>query len=216
MTSSTTLRALRCGLLGAAAALAGCSSQAPAPRPGGTPSVYQSQTAPGARLDKQAAADMVSEFRRGRGLPPVTLDASLNRFAEAQASAMAASGKLSHDVAGSLKSRIAASGIRNGGFYENIGAGHDNLADAFTGWRSSPPHMKNMLQPKADRVGIAAVRAPGSRYEVFWAMELSNSNDPRPMASADRPAVTAAQINNSIPPFPIGASPAGIYVGGMR
>ncbi|HVI27116.1 CAP domain-containing protein [Hansschlegelia sp.] len=204
-------RSTRRALFGVACialALAGCTSTAPNP-PTATPGLYQSQSKPGATLDRQAAAEMVSEFRRGRGLGPVTLDPALNRMAEAQASAMARDNKLSHETsAGSLKARIAASGYRNGGMWENIGAGHDTLADAFTGWRSSPPHMKNMLQPKASRIGIAAARAPGTRYEVFWAMVLADPNDPRP-------EVTAAQVNRAIPPFPIGA-PGGIYIPGIR
>jgi uncharacterized protein YkwD len=202
-----------------AASLAGCSTTPTAPV-STTPSLYQSQSAPGARLDKRAAAEMVSEYRRGKGLGPVTLDPTLNAMAEAQATAMARNDKLSHEAGGTFKSRIAVSGYRNGGMWENIGAGHDNLADAFTGWRSSPPHAKNMAQPKASRMGIAAVRAPGSRYEVFWAMELADPNDPRPMpgseeARADAARAEAAQAAaRSIPKFPIGA-PGGIYVGGM-
>ncbi|MBB3974779.1 CAP domain-containing protein [Hansschlegelia beijingensis] len=200
-------RSTRRAFIGAACialALAGCSSTAPTP-PATTPGLYQSQSKAGATLDRRAAAEMVSEFRRGRGLGPVTLDPALNRMAEEQANAMARDNKLSHETsAGSLKARIARSGYRNGGMWENIGAGHDTLADAFTGWRSSPPHMKNMLQPKASRIGIAAARAPGTRYEVFWAMVLADPNDPRP-------EVTAAQVNRAVPSFPIGV-PGGIYV----
>lgn len=176
-------RVLALGLL--VAALAGCSSTVTPPPPS-TPGVYQSMSQPGAVLDRRAAAEMVSAFRTANGLSPVSLDSDLNRMAEEQATAMARADKLSHSVAGSFKDRIARSGIRNGGMAENIGAGHDTLADAFTGWRASPPHMKNMLMAKAGRMGIAAVRAPNSRYEVFWAMELSDPNDPRPVAGVAR------------------------------
>lgn len=205
MTVKTACRAaliLACGV--GLSALGGCSTQPTAPLPS-TPSVYQSQSIVGARLDKQAAVAMVSELRRGQGLGPVTLDPALNALAEEQATAMARADKLSHEVKGSFKQRIAASGYRNGGMWENIGAGHDTLADAFTGWRSSPPHLRNMLQPKAARMGIAAVRAPGSRYQVFWALELADPNDPRPMASA-APEITPAQataLGNVFPPSEI-------------
>lgn len=179
-------------------ALAACSTSAPPPAAPRGGDLYQSQTAPGARLDKAAAVSMITELRRGRGLPPVALDATLDRMAEEQASAMARSGKLSHSAsAGSLQQRIARSGYRNGGTWENIGGGHDTLADAFTGWRSSPPHLRNMLQPKATRMGIAAVKAPNSRYEVFWALVMADPNDPRPLpdaaATAPRPDSAAAQ-----------------------
>lgn len=166
------------------AALAGCST-AVAPPPPSAPGVYQSMSKPGASLDRRAAAEMVSAFRAANGLAPVSLDGDLNRMAEEQAGAMARADTLSHSVAGSFEERIARSGVRNGGMVENIGAGHDTLADAYTGWRSSPPHMKNMLMAKAGRMGIAAVRAPNSRYEVFWAMVLSDPNDPRPIVNAN-------------------------------
>lgn len=172
------------------AALAGCGTVTPPPP--AVPGVYQSQSKPGATLDKHAAEAMISEFRRANGLSPVRLDPALNRMAEDQAQAMARADKLSHSVAGALKERIARSGYRNGGMVENIGAGHDTLADAFAGWRASPPHMKNMLAPKMERMGIAAVRAPHSRFEVFWAMVLADPTDPRPVvvgaAAAPEPA----------------------------
>ncbi|MFC7052211.1 CAP domain-containing protein [Hansschlegelia quercus] len=200
-------RALGPALL--AAALAGCSTSPTAPVVSTTPSLYQSQSAPGARLDKRAAAEMVSEYRRGKGLGPVTLDPTLNAMAEAQAAAMARNDKLSHEAGGTFKSRIAASGYRNGGMWENIGAGHDTLADAFTGWRSSPPHAKNMAQPKAARMGIAAVRAPGSRYEVFWAMELADPNDPRPMPGSEEAEAARTRAAANAIPLTIGA-PVGV------
>lgn len=181
MTQSLFRAAAAVGLL--ALGLAGCSTVTPPPP--AAPGLYQSQSVPGATLDKQAAASMITELRRGRGLGPVTLDPALNRMAEEQAAAMASTGKLAHDgAAGSFKARILRSGYRNGGMWENIGAGHDTLADAFTGWRSSPPHLKNMLQPKAERMGIAAVHAPGTRFVVFWALVLADPNDPRPVAEA--------------------------------
>lgn len=206
-----------------ALALAGCSTERPANRPV-EHGVYQSQSKPGASLDKAMAASMVSELRRGKGLGPVTLDPALNRMAEEQALAMSRVGKISHDsLAGSLKARIARSYPRNGGVWENVGAGHDTLADAFTGWRSSPPHMKNMMQPNASRMGIAAVHAPGSRFEVFWAMVLADPNDPRPLAygtpaplpaaaQAQPEAPSGAQIASQIPQFRVGA-PGQIYLG---
>lgn len=208
----------------AALALAGCSTERPtAPV---RADLYQSQSRPGATLDKATAASMVSELRRGKGLGPVTLDPALNRMAEEQALAMSRAGKISHDsLAGSLKARIARNYPQNGGVWENVGAGHDTLADAFTGWRSSPPHLRNMTQPKAARMGIAAVHAPGSRYEVFWAMVLADPNDPRvasayiaPSTAAPAPGATqadppsGAQIASQIPPFRVGA-PGQIYLG---
>jgi len=56
---------------------------------------------------------------------------------------------------------------------ENIGAGYHTLAEAFSGWRDSPPHRRNMLLQGATRIGIAAAYAPNSKYRVFWALILA-------------------------------------------
>lgn len=212
------------GLAAIVLGLAGCAAERPSPAP--RVDVYASQSAPGAVLDKRLAASMVSDLRASKGLGPVVLDPALNRMAEEQAAAMARAGKISHDsLAGSLKARIARNYPRNGGVWENVGAGHDTLADAFAGWRASPPHLRNMTQPRASRMGIAAVHAPGTRFEVFWAMVLADPNDPRPAyagAAGQEPQPPAgqtaseppsgAQIASQIPPFRIGA-PGQIYLG---
>ena len=56
---------------------------------------------------------------------------------------------------------------------ENISAGYHTLAEAFSGWRDSPPHRANMLKSGATKMGIAATYAPGSKYKVFWTMILA-------------------------------------------
>ena len=60
---------------------------------------------------------------------------------------------------------------------ENISAGYHTLAEAFSGWRDSPPHRANMLLSGASRMGIAAVYAPNSKYKVFWALILAAPDD---------------------------------------
>ena len=65
------------------------------------------------------------------------------------------------------------------GCAENISAGYHSLAEAFSGWRDSPPHRANMLLKGADRMGIAAVYAPGSKYKVFWALIIAAADDRR-------------------------------------
>jgi uncharacterized protein YkwD len=60
---------------------------------------------------------------------------------------------------------------------ENIGAGYQTLAEAFSGWRDSPPHRANMLNPNVTKMGIAAVYAPASKYKVFWSLILAKPDD---------------------------------------
>src|SRR5260221_2083455 len=51
---------------------------------------------------------MISQYRREHGLPAVKTDARLTAVAVRQAQAMAGSGVMDHDVAGSVASPVAA------------------------------------------------------------------------------------------------------------
>ena len=86
---------------------------------------------------------------------------------------MAERDKLDHDVIRDFTGRLKASGYDAKVSAENIGAGYHTLAEAFSGWRDSPSHRKNMLLPGATRIGIDAAYAPNSKYKVFWAPILA-------------------------------------------
>jgi uncharacterized protein YkwD len=141
--------------------------------PEGQPSFYQDLAGPAATLDASAAASMISGYRHNNGLGDVTLDPELMRLANEQATAMAAHGTLDHNVAAPLQERILKSHFDAGVAVENIGAGYHTLAEAFSGWRDSPPHRDNMLNASVTRMGIAAVFSPKSKYKVFWALILA-------------------------------------------
>lgn len=157
-------------LAGATLALAGCASDRDPPS--GEPSFYHN-LAKGGQLDPAAAASMISGYRRNNGLGAVEIDPILMRLAHEQAQAMAAKNKLDHNVRGDFKSRIAGSGFDAGMAVENVSAGYHTLAEAFSGWRDSPPHRANMLAKDATRMGIGAVYAPGTKFKVFWALIMA-------------------------------------------
>ena len=154
----------------AVAALVGCADHNPPP---GQPTIYQSMARADAVLDVNAAQSMISGYRSNNGLGPVTLDPALMQLASEQAHAMAAHDKLDHNVAHPFADRIKKSSFDAGVAVENISAGYDTLAEAFSGWRDSPPHRANMLNPNVTRMGIAEVYAPASKYQVFWALILA-------------------------------------------
>jgi uncharacterized protein YkwD len=151
----------------AAVSLAACADKPP---PAEQPSFYRSLAAPGAELDAAAAASMISGYRQNNGLEALTLDPELMRLASVQAQAMAKRDKLDHNIAGPFKDRLRQSGFDAKLGAENISAGYHTLAEAFSGWRDSPPHKANMLLRGATRMGIAAVYVPGSKYKVYWAL----------------------------------------------
>jgi len=147
--------------------------------PKSEPSFYRNLARPGAELDAAAAASMISGYRANNGLPAVELDADLMRLAQAQADVMAKRDKLDHGAGKPFVQRLKASGYDAKRAAENISAGYHTLAEAFSGWRDSPPHRANMLLKGATRIGIAAVYTPRSKYKVYWALILAQPDEKR-------------------------------------
>jgi uncharacterized protein YkwD len=159
-----------CTLFGALA-LAGCASTTEAPR---QPAFYDNLARAEAQVNVNAAASLLSDYRRKNGLPPVEIDVRLVEMAEAQARAMAQRNQVTHDPGGrNFNKRLKASGFNASRAAENIGAGYHTLAEAFSGWRDSSSHNKNMLLSGATKMGIATAYAPNSKYKVFWALVLA-------------------------------------------
>lgn len=154
-------------------ALAGLAGCATGKLPSGQPSFYRSLAHPGARVDAAAARAMLSGYRRSNGLRGVSIDPALMRLAAQQAQGMARANRLSHNVVGTLGERLRRAGYRAREAAENVSAGYFTIADAFSGWRSSPPHRANMLLKHVTRMGIAAAYAPHTRYKVFWSLILA-------------------------------------------
>jgi uncharacterized protein YkwD len=141
--------------------------------------MYVSMAAADAELDAGAAAAMISGYRANNGLVAVSIDPELMKLADAQARAMASHDKLDHNVIRDFGGRLAGAGYKTKSAAENIGAGYHTLAEAFSGWRDSPPHRQNMLLAGATRIGIAAAYAPKSKYRVYWALILAEPGEPR-------------------------------------
>ncbi|KIZ46856.1 CAP domain-containing protein, partial [Rhodopseudomonas palustris] len=141
--------------------------------------MYLSMANGGAKLDPAAAASMISLYRHNNGLGAVTVDPALMQLAEDQSTAMAKRNKLDHDVKAPLAKRLNASGYPASIAVENVSAGYHTLAEAFSGWRDSPPHRANMLKSGVTKLGIAASYAPGTKYKVFWTLILASTEAPR-------------------------------------
>jgi uncharacterized protein YkwD len=165
-----------CGIFIGVAALTGCASDNNPP-PAGQPTFYQSLASPDAKLDANTAQSMISGYRSNNGLGSVVIDPELMQLAADQARAMAAHDKLDHSASRPFQQRLQQSSFNASVAVENIGAGYDTLAEAFSGWRDSPPHRANMLNRDVTRMGIATAYAPQSRYKVFWSLILAKPND---------------------------------------
>src|ERR1700744_2873174 len=156
-------------------ALGGCAAEKTVTE---QPAMYINMAEPGAHLDAQVAASMISQYRQNNGIGAVVIDPDLMRLAESQSQAMSAKNKLDHDVRAPLPKRLAEAGYPATLAVENVSAGYHTLAEAFSGWRDSPPHRENMLKNGVTKMGIAASYAPNTKYKVFWTLILASS-DPR-------------------------------------
>lgn len=148
-------------------AVAGCTEAAkPA---AGQPTFYANLGNAGARVDSATARAMISAYRMNNGLAALGLDPALSQAAQAEADIMAAADKPSS--ADAIKAKLAGRGLPR--TEVNLSAGYRTLAEAFSGWRDSPQHDRVMKTPGATRMGIATAYAPGSKYQVYWALVVA-------------------------------------------
>lgn len=156
--------------------VAGCAS-APPPPPAGS---RQAARIAAVQADPAQALALLNRYRASRGLGAVQPDPALAAMAQRQAAAMVAADSLSHDVAGSFGSRIAAAGLDTAKAGENIGGGYLSTQEAFAGWQHSPAHDANLLMPGATRFGLGMAKDARTRYGAYWAMEIAADPPPRP------------------------------------
>ena len=157
-------------------ALSACA-QAPTP----TPALYTRLDRSHVSVDPQEAANILNAYRRNHNLGPVTLDPKLMAVAQDQADAMARSDKVSHTLTRdrTLKKRLVRANYDAAIAVENISAGYWTLAEAFSGWRDSPRHNKNMLREGVTQMGIATQYRGDAKYKVFWALVMATPDEPR-------------------------------------
>jgi uncharacterized protein YkwD len=146
--------------------LAACAEP---PRSTGAPSFYTNLGSASARIDAPNARATISAYRLNNGLIVLALDPALNAEAQSVADAMAAADKPAS--AERIKTALAARGVA--GAEVNLSAGYRTFAEAFSGWRESAQHDRVMKAQSATRMGIATAYAPGSKYQVYWALVVA-------------------------------------------
>lgn len=153
------------------------------PRPVLEAYVFADQSPPARHADSPApgedagqgqtdAADalfaMLNAARRAEGARSLARNANLDRAARVHAEAMREKQTLGHDVGkGSVKERLEALGLSPVAFGENV-ARATTTARAHRAIWASPSHRGNLLEPRYDHVGVAAVSGP----EGVWVTEV--------------------------------------------
>jgi uncharacterized protein YkwD len=122
----------------------------------------------------RALADDVNAERVKRGLPALVRDATLDRFAAAKATEMAARGYFGHtDPDGiTFQDRLRAWHWPNTYAAENIAFDRDE-AHAHTAFMNSPGHASNVLDRNERRIGVAVVTV--GEHETFYVEDFSGN-----------------------------------------
>ncbi|HEV2504296.1 MAG TPA: CAP domain-containing protein [Mesorhizobium sp.] len=120
-----------------------------------------------------SASGLVGKIRSSAGLSAMAPDSQLEQAALQQARYMAGAGRMEHTTGRGkdFASRVSDNGIE-GAAAENIAQGRMDLTRLFDMWMNSPPHRRNMLDPRFTRFGLAYVadaKRPDWRY---WALVL--------------------------------------------
>jgi uncharacterized protein YkwD len=125
-----------------------------------------------ASVGASASAEVVYGYVRGSaGLSAARPDPALEKAAMQQARYMAQTGRMVHTTGRGrdFSTRMRQNGVE-GPAAENIAHGRMEVAKVFQMWVDSPPHRKNMLDPRFSRYGLAsAADAEGRRY---WALVM--------------------------------------------
>ena len=143
------------------------------------PAFYTDLGREGVVLDTESASHLINSYRRGQGLSLVTVDPQLNAIAQAMADVMVSKNStgLSETEMADVRERLARAGYDPDSLGDNTSAGYRRMAEAFSGWRASPPHDAVMSQADATHMGIATAYTANSRFRVFWALVMVNRAD---------------------------------------
>jgi len=110
--------------------------------------------------DETQLADLINQTRAEKGLPALAVNPRLTDAARKHTELMVQNGALSHQFPGEppLQQRIDEENIptdleaENVGWDVNVAAAHQSLVE-------DPPHLRNILDPECNAVGVGVIRS---------------------------------------------------------
>jgi uncharacterized protein YkwD len=116
----------------------------------------------GARVDEDIERELVrlaNEERAQAGVPALEVDGRITATAREHARRMAERNELAHQFPGEspLMERLAQSEVRFDAAAENVSSS-ESAAESHAGIMRSPPHRRNLLNPRYNTVGVGVVR----------------------------------------------------------
>lgn len=131
---------------------------------GGVATTYRAAHATDGPTDEAEFVQRINDLRGSKGLGPLKVNNDLVRGARQWATEMRAAGGISHMPEARMRADVSGPWCKIG---ENVGEGPEVpiLHDAFV---ASPAHLKNLLDPDFDQVGIGIVYASDSDGQVIY------------------------------------------------
>ncbi|PVU90230.1 hypothetical protein BB559_004725 [Furculomyces boomerangus] len=123
-----------------------------------TPNTIENQSNTSTKIsDDEEMLSLVNARRSQDNLPPLQIDQSLMKVAEAQSKYQNSTSTTTHESTyPGLIERFAASGASCSACAENVAGGMSTIRDVVQAWVNSPGHLKNILGPY-NRFGWAVV-----------------------------------------------------------
>lgn len=115
---------------------------------------------------------LVNAVRADNDLAPLAWHAPVAEVARAHSEDMAVRDFFDHVNPDGLDpgDRIAAAGIHNSGWGENIAAGYFSPESVMDAWMNSPGHRANILSPNWTHLGVGIHE--GGTYGVYWTQDF--------------------------------------------
>jgi uncharacterized protein YkwD len=146
---------------------------------------------------EQRLLELTNQERQRAGAPPLEIDPGLTEAARRHAALIASQGKLSHQFPGEppLMKRLSKASLHLNDAGENVAFGSD-VDQAHQGLMHSPPHRRNLLNPKFNVAGFGAVRVGDTTYV---AEDFGHKVENYPVAEAEnRVADAIARTRTSV------------------
>ena len=128
---------------------------------------------------EQIAFDSTNALRQAENLPPLIPDKLLAATAKRFATFMARNGLYGHEADGKTPGRrLQSAGYQYCYVSENIGYAFNTrgfttaaLVHTFVeGWKNSPGHRRNMVEPEATNLGVAIAHSPDTG--IYYAVQM--------------------------------------------
>lgn len=125
----------------------------------------------------QVQLSKVNAWREKHKLPSLSLNNRLARAAQNQADYMAKNDSVTHTQGwwpfrSTVADRAEAAGYKWSLIAENVAGGQEDFDAALQGWKDSPGHNENMLNPKVKEIGMAYASNRKGKYRHYWVMVL--------------------------------------------